>query len=548
MADLMTDGELLREYAERGSESAFGSLVERHLNLVFATALRGLNDHASAQEITQNVFTTLARKAVWLRGETSVAAWLHKAALMEVRLWWRGEFRRRRRQQTAAELGTLMKDEDSLLKALVSELDEALLALREDDRQALMLRYFEGRSHREIGNLLGAREDAVRMRISKALDRLTYLFRRRGYTVPAVATTVAALGSAAKAAPAELAQAAVRAALSSGSGGAATGLKLMLAKFMGLSKTQTAVLCLTLATAPAAWEWNAHRIALDRSAASQEKLAAVRDQLSQSSAEMDQLRTESARLDGAIADALTNQARYDAAAGKLATLKSRLRGLLSDGNYRWPDDLPYVRVPKSLLKSLDLLKSIPFSTQGTLSQTAQDFFGITAQEKAPTEQALANYWRGVLDMMTASAFQGNMSTNASGYVTNTVIVPPLGQPLQSLAEDTGAQLANILGPEREKLLFDGWDPGGIQVWVNNNPAMIAEQPQTFMAWVGPSMANAPPAYGGGWNLEGCCGMSTGGTSCSYDFMPKGIYTKFFAPWLEQNGIPAPTSFLDGPNE
>src|SRR5262245_2882749 len=146
MAEVKTDRELLREYAERGSESAFQALVERHLDLVYATSLRGVNDTGAAQEVAQNVFVTLARKAPWLQGELSVAGWLHKTALLEVRGWWRGELRRRRREQTAAELGTTMKDEDSLLKALTGELDEGLLKLRERDRQALLLRYFEGRS------------------------------------------------------------------------------------------------------------------------------------------------------------------------------------------------------------------------------------------------------------------------------------------------------------------------------------------------------------------------------------------------------------------
>src|SRR5882762_6260359 len=182
MAELKTDRELLREYAHCGSESAFQALVQRHLDLVFATVLRGVSDTGAAQEITQNVFIALARKAAWLQGEVSLAGWLHKTALLEVRSWWRGESRRRRREQTAVELGTTMKDEDSLLKALTGELDDGLLKLRERDRQALMLRYFEGRSHRDIGALLGVREDAVRMRIDKALDRLTHFFRRRGYT------------------------------------------------------------------------------------------------------------------------------------------------------------------------------------------------------------------------------------------------------------------------------------------------------------------------------------------------------------------------------
>ena len=66
MAELKTDRELLIEYAQHGSESAFQALVERHLDVVFATAFRGLNDTGAAEEITQNVFETLARKAARL--------------------------------------------------------------------------------------------------------------------------------------------------------------------------------------------------------------------------------------------------------------------------------------------------------------------------------------------------------------------------------------------------------------------------------------------------------------------------------------------------
>ena len=91
MAELESDRELLTEYAEHGSESAFQALVERHLDVVFATALRGLSDTGAAQEITQNVFITLAHKARWLQSQTSLVGWLHKTALFEVRCWWRVE-------------------------------------------------------------------------------------------------------------------------------------------------------------------------------------------------------------------------------------------------------------------------------------------------------------------------------------------------------------------------------------------------------------------------------------------------------------------------
>jgi hypothetical protein len=63
MAEIESDGELLREYVEHRSEGAFAELVERRTNLVFATASRGVTDSAAAQEVTQNVFMALARKA-----------------------------------------------------------------------------------------------------------------------------------------------------------------------------------------------------------------------------------------------------------------------------------------------------------------------------------------------------------------------------------------------------------------------------------------------------------------------------------------------------
>src|SRR5438093_12854707 len=188
MAEFKSDGELLRDYVDCRSEKAFADLVERHTNLVFATASRGVTDLIAAQEVTQNVFIALARKAAGLRRENTVTGWLHKTTLLEVRLWWRGEMRRRKREQTAVELGTTMKDEESLLKSMSGLLDEGLMHLREPDRQLLLLRYVEDLSHRQIGQVLGTGEDAVRKRIDKALEALTTFFRRRGFAVPGATT------------------------------------------------------------------------------------------------------------------------------------------------------------------------------------------------------------------------------------------------------------------------------------------------------------------------------------------------------------------------
>src|SRR4051812_34812583 len=106
MAEPRTDQELVRDYALTRSETAFTALVERHVDLVYGTAIRSTANPQTAQEVTQNVFIALSRKAPWLANQTTIAGWLHRTAILEARAWWRGEIRRRSRENTAAEMGT----------------------------------------------------------------------------------------------------------------------------------------------------------------------------------------------------------------------------------------------------------------------------------------------------------------------------------------------------------------------------------------------------------------------------------------------------------
>src|SRR6266540_7347922 len=106
----MNDRELLREYLDGGSERAFQSLVQRHVDLVYSTALRRLGDAGPAEEVTQNVFVALARKAPFLGRDVALAAWLHKTNVFEARHRLRAELRRKRRQETAIAIGATMKE------------------------------------------------------------------------------------------------------------------------------------------------------------------------------------------------------------------------------------------------------------------------------------------------------------------------------------------------------------------------------------------------------------------------------------------------------
>src|SRR5688572_30600394 len=183
MNERRADFELLRAFARTGDQEALADVVRRHLDLVYGTALRKVDDPGAAEEISQNVFSALARKAWQFAPDDSLPAWLHKTALLEAKSWLRGELRRRRREKTAVELGTTMKtpDEQPAFHALVPLLDEALLSLREKDRTALLLRFYESHSLRDVGASLGVGEDAAQKRVQGALEKLSQFFQRRGF-------------------------------------------------------------------------------------------------------------------------------------------------------------------------------------------------------------------------------------------------------------------------------------------------------------------------------------------------------------------------------
>lgn len=194
------DNELLRRYTEQGDETAFTELVKRHLNLVYACAMRGLNnDAALAQDVAQAVFTDLARKAAQLRNHPTLAGWLHTSARFAASKVVRAEQTRRTHEQEAASMNeTLTTPADSTWSQLHPVLDEAIGDLRETDRDALLLRYFEEKSHREIGEVLGVSEGAAHMRVERALEKLRAQFIRRGVTTTAtlLASVLGAHGAA----------------------------------------------------------------------------------------------------------------------------------------------------------------------------------------------------------------------------------------------------------------------------------------------------------------------------------------------------------------
>src|SRR2546429_5810196 len=340
MTPVSPDRELVTAYAARGSETAFRALVTRHVHLVYATALRQVGDAGLAEEITQNVFIALARKAPRLAGIETLAGWLHRTTVLEAKARIRAELRRKRREQTAVEITLLQSDGASPLDALVPLLDEGLLDLGDGDRLALVLRFLEERSLRDVGAALGVDEDAARKRVSRALDRLAGLFRRRGFTVSAGAGCAALLASTTQAAPAALMASAANAGLAAG--GATSGFNLVLFKLMALTKTQTTVLCAIVAAAPLAWQWHANpRVA--------RQLDEVTSQIKATSRSATELEAQVQRTRDAL---LRAQADNSKSAARFAALSAQRDRHAPRPVYRWDDTSPLARVPQTFLEQL----------------------------------------------------------------------------------------------------------------------------------------------------------------------------------------------------
>ncbi len=184
----MEDAALLQEYARTQSESAFATLVERHIALVYSAAWRQVRDRQLAEDVSQAVFLILARKAGRLSQHSGLSGWLLKATRYAASAQIRANSRRTQREQEAYMQSSLNDqtgvNADASWIRLEPLLDEAMASLGETDRTALALRYFENKSLREISVALRMEEGAAQKRVARALEKLRVRFTKRGVNLP----------------------------------------------------------------------------------------------------------------------------------------------------------------------------------------------------------------------------------------------------------------------------------------------------------------------------------------------------------------------------
>jgi RNA polymerase sigma factor (sigma-70 family) len=237
---LNDDLTLLREYARRNSEQAFAALVARHVNLVYSVALRQVRDAHLAEEITQAVFIILARKADSLGDKTILPGWLCRTARYAGANALTIQRRRQHREQEAHMQSTLNETaneptHEETWNQIAPLLDGAMEQLGQKDHDALVLRFFENKTFAEVGATLGASEDAAKMRVSRALEKLRKFFTKRGVssTTAIIAGTISA--NSVQAAPVSLAKTISAVAVVKGSIAATSTITLV----KGTMKTMT---------------------------------------------------------------------------------------------------------------------------------------------------------------------------------------------------------------------------------------------------------------------------------------------------------------------
>jgi RNA polymerase sigma factor (sigma-70 family) len=321
---MTSDLELLQNYADRNSEEAFAELVRRHVNLVYSAVLRQVRSPQLAEEVAQSVFTDLARNAVPLCGmmpDTILTAWLYQVTRRTAIDVVRKESRRQLREQIAVEMNTMNATANDWTQ-IGPLFDDAMAALDETDRSAILLRYFENKNLREVGETLGTSEDTAQKRVSRAVERLREFFTKRNVTIGASGLVVLISANAIQAAPIGLAATISAAAVLAGTA-VHTSTIITATKTIAMTTLQKTLITATFAVVAGSGIYEARQASQLRAQnqALQQQQAPLADQLQQLRRERDDATNRVAALTEELASTKKNPSEVLKLRGEVGALR-----------------------------------------------------------------------------------------------------------------------------------------------------------------------------------------------------------------------------------
>jgi len=293
----------LQEYAGRQSEPAFAELVRRHVDHVYSAALRMVRDAHLAQDVTQGVFVALARNARQLTERPVLSGWLHRTAQNLAANAVRSEVRRRRREQESVIMNELLSGTpEATWEDIAPQLDAALGALNEADRDALLLRYFERKSAQEMAGILGISDEAAQKRVNRAVERLRDYFSKRNVTIGTSTLAIVLSANAVQAAPAGLAATVTTASVLAGTA-LHTATVIATTQTIAMTLLQKTLITAALAVVAGAGIYEARQAAQLRqqNLALQQQLSPLADQLQQLQVERHEATNRLASLQAELA-------------------------------------------------------------------------------------------------------------------------------------------------------------------------------------------------------------------------------------------------------
>ena len=317
------DTSLLGRYAADRSEEAFAELTSRYVGLVYSAAVRLMHgDVQSAQDVTQQVFTELARGADRLARHPALEGWLYTTTRLTALKLNRTDQRRKAREQKATMMNELLQDDGPPAdwSQLSPVIEEAMHELNEEDRHAILLRFFQNKSLNEVGARLNLTDNAARMRVTRALDRLRSALHRRGIATTAAALAAAVSAHAVQTVPAGLAATISPAAVAGGAVHAASQITTTLA----MTTLQKTLVAATLMLAAGTGIF-----ALHQRSQFQEQVQTLRQEEAPLNAQVAQLRSDRDKADQRVAALEQENERLKSGQKELLKLRGQV-GVLRD--------------------------------------------------------------------------------------------------------------------------------------------------------------------------------------------------------------------------